>query len=350
MSAKVWTSRPTGRLRTAVKLSVMQDHDLSPRACQPRWQAFFDSPAELGESPFWHPHEGKLYWVDIPGRLVLRADVDGGVLESWPMPSEPGCIAPAASGGLVIALRHGVFRARQWRGALEHLATLDYDPAHMRANDGKCDALGRLWIGTIDESRTAHNAALYCLDSRAGRAPEVRRMTDPAALPITTANGLAWSPDGRTLYWADTPAHTVRAWDFDADKAALSAQRTFLQFEPKPANWTFEPSANRPNDLTSYRGRPDGACVDRDGNYLVAMYEGRRVCRFAPDGSLLDEWLTPALCPTMACLGGANLQTLFVTTAGSRGDVAQHKAFPWSGQVLALPVATPGLPVNFFVD
>jgi sugar lactone lactonase YvrE len=114
------------------------------------WQCVTTQPCELGESPFWHPQEQLLYWVDISGQKVLRADVDTGAVENWDMPSEPGCIAPAASGGLVIALRHGVFRARTWRGPLEPIATLDYDPAQMRANDGKCDALGRFWIGTID--------------------------------------------------------------------------------------------------------------------------------------------------------------------------------------------------------
>jgi len=328
----------------------MHAHDHSPRACQPRWQALSHAPSELGESPFWHPTEQLLYWIDIAGKQVLRADVDAGTVQAWPMPSEPGCIAPAASGGLIIALRHGVFRARQWLGPLELIATLDYDPMHMRANDGKCDALGRLWIGTLDETRTARNAALYCLDCRNGRAPEVRRMTEPTTLPVTTANGLAWSPDGRTLYWADTPAHTVRAWDFDPDPAMLTAQRDFLHFEPKPKDWTFVPPADPDHEPQGYRGRPDGASVDSEGNYVLAMYEGRRVCRFAPDGSLLDEWPTPAQSPTMPCFGGKDLKTLFVTTARHRASAAELDAFPWSGCVLSQPMQTPGLPVNFFVN
>ena len=91
---------------------------------QANWSRLHPQPYELGESPFWHPQESRLYWVDIPGKKILCASADGSDLQTWDMPSEPGCIAPAAQGGLVIALRHGVFRAQTWGGALEHLLTL----------------------------------------------------------------------------------------------------------------------------------------------------------------------------------------------------------------------------------
>ena len=310
------------------------------------WQTLTTQPCELGESPFWHPHEQLLYWVDIIGKQILRANVYMGTVESWDMPSEPGCIAPAASGGLVIALRDGVFRARQWGGPLQHLATLDYDPAQMRANDGKCDALGRFWIGTLDETKVARNAALYSLDCRDGRTPQLDCKLYPAAFPATTANGLAWSPDGRVLYWADTPSHTVHAWNFEPISNTLTEPRTFARFEPKPAGWQFDPVT----DNQGYRGRPDGAAVDVQGNYYVAMFEGRRVCQFAPDGSLLAEWATPVQCPTMPCFGGEDLRTLYLTSARHRRTVAELDAFPLSGCVFSLRVAVPGLPVNFFAD
>jgi sugar lactone lactonase YvrE len=306
------------------------------------WQCVTTQPCELGESPFWHPQEKRLYWVDISGQKVLRADVDTGSVETWDMPSEPGCIAPAASGGLVIALRHGVFRARTWRGPLEPIATLDYDPAQMRANDGKCDALGRFWIGTIDETKVARNAALYSLDCRDGRTPLIERKADHA----TTANGLAWSPDAGTLYWADTPSHVVHAWNFDVNSNTLTAQRVFQQFSPKSALWQFDPA----DDLGTYQGRPDGAAVDAQGNYFVAMFEGRRVCKFAPDGILLAQWATPAQCPTMPCFGGKDLQTLYLTSARHKRSAAELEALPLSGCVFSMRVEVPGLPVNYFAD
>jgi sugar lactone lactonase YvrE len=302
------------------------------------WQTLSPVPLELGESPFWHPHEQRLYWVDIPGKKVLRTDMTMGSVETWDMPSEPGCIAPAKSGGLVIALRHGVFRAREWGGALEHLVTLDYDPTGVRANDGKCDALGRFWVGTIDESKTHRTGALYSIDGRKAGAPVVERK----AGDVLTANGLAWSPDGSTLYWADTPSHVVHAWDYEVNGNTLAGHRTHLKFAPKPPGWNFQ--------QTAYQGRPDGAAVDVHGNYYCAMFEGRLVCKFAPDGTLLAEIATPAQCPTMPCFGGADLKTLYLTTARHGRSAQELQAFPQSGCVFSRRVETAGLPVNFFVD
>lgn len=314
------------------------------------WQTVTPHTAALGESPFWHPHEQMLYWLDISGKQILRANIYMGTVETWDMPSEPGCIAPAASGGLVIALRHGVFRAKAWGGPLQHLATLDYDPTHMRANDGKCDALGRFWVGTIDETRTKHNADLFCVDARDmvnTGAAQVRCVISPVDLPATTANGLAWSPDNHTMYWADTPSHTVWAWDHDLAANTLSARRVFASFKAKPAGWQPAP-ADAGNG--GYRGRPDGAAVDMQGNYWVAMFEGRRVCRLAPDGSLLAEFAVPLQCPTMPCFGGEDLKTLYLTSASHHRNAAELAAYPLSGQVLSMRGEVAGLPVNFFQD
>jgi sugar lactone lactonase YvrE len=301
------------------------------------WHKLGPDTYELGESPFWHPQEQRLYWVDIAGKKILRASATGDTVQCWDMPSEPGCIAPARTGGLVIALRHGVFRARQWGGALELLTTLPYDSATVRANDGKCDALGRFWVGTIDETKANHAAELFSIDGRAG-SPVLQRQAGHAL----TANGLAWSPENTTVYWADTPAHTVYAWDFDLAANALSQRRVHLEFPPKPAGWTGEDSA--------YQGRPDGAAVDAQGNYWVCMYEGARVCCFAPDGTLLRQLPTPAQCPTMPCFGGADLKTLYITTARHGRSDAELARYPGSGAVFSTRLDTPGLPVQFFVD
>lgn len=322
---------------------------LNPAYSPEAWQAVTSHVCALGESPFWHPHEQMLYWVDISGKQILRTNTYMGTVDAWDMPSEPGCMAPAASGGLVMALRDGVFRATEWRGPLQRIATLDYNPAVMRANDGKCDALGRFWVGTIDETRTLRNAGLYCIDARAAGksgAPDVACKINPST-GMTTANGLAFSSDNSTLYWADTPSHTVWAWDHDLASNTLATQREFATFKPKPAAWLSTPSdANN----GGYRGRPDGAAVDVQGNYWVAMFEGRRVCQFSPDGSLLAEFAVPLQCPTMPCFGGEDLKTLYLTSARHHRNAAELAAFPLSGQVLSMRVEVAGLPVNFFVE
>jgi sugar lactone lactonase YvrE len=309
------------------------------------WQTLAAPPSELGESPFWHPDEQRLYWVDIAARKLHRADVQNGALQGWDMPSEPGCIAPASTqgqpSGLVIALRDGIYRARQWGGALERLLPATHDSATTRFNDGKADPRGRFWAGTMYEPRDAARAELFCIDARPGHVPVLERKAGDA----TIANGLAWSPDARTLYWSDTTRHRIRAWEWDADSNAMDHERVFQQWPIKPAGW--QPGIA---DMSGYGGRPDGAAVDVEGNYYVAMFEGARLLKLSPAGAVLAEWVVPAQCPTMPCFGGADLQTLYLTTARHGRGAQELQRFPDSGCVFFMRVGVPGLPVNFFTD
>jgi sugar lactone lactonase YvrE len=302
------------------------------------WTALNPHTCELGESPFWHPQEQSLYWIDIDGRAVLRANGYTGDIESWSVPAAPGCIAPATGGGLVLALRDGIYRAPQWGGALQLLQPVAYDTATTRYNDGKCDPQGRFWAGTMYEPRDQARAILYAFDARADGPLGLRTMADGG----TIANGLAWSPDQATLYWSDTTAHVIRAWDWDATHNVLSNCRVFHQFPMKPAGWTY--------GLGGYGGRPDGAAVDVEGNYWVAMFEGGRIVKLSPQGEVLAELPTPALCPTMPCFGGDDLKTLYITTARHNRSAAELADYPQSGCVFSMRVDVPGLPVNFFRD
>ncbi|WP_119355357.1 SMP-30/gluconolactonase/LRE family protein [Azohydromonas sediminis] len=281
----------------------------------------------LGESPFWHPREAALYWVDIPGRALHRWSARDGAHRQWPLPTEPGCVAPLLGGGLLLALRDGLWHFDAGAGLTRCVAKAPYDTATQRFNDGKADALGRLWVGTYSEDGRTGEAALYRF--AAGRLEHV-------AGGIGASNGLAWSPDGRTMYWADTRAHVVYAFDFDVSGGTLSRQREFARFAPRDA---AAPAA--------YGGRPDGAAVDADGGYWIAMYEGARLLRFAPDGTLSREVPLPVRSPTMPCFGDDDLKTLYVTTARKGLGADELAREPWAGAVLRLRVDVPGLPVNF---
>ena len=195
------------------------------------WTALTARPDALGESPFWHPLEQMLYWLDIEGRKIHRADAHGRHAESWAMPAEPGCMAPARSGGLVIALRDGIYRARTWQGALECIEPARYDTGRLRYNDGKCDVLGRFWAGTIYEPRDADLASVVAIDCRSAR-PVLSTMIEGARV----SNGLAWSPDNRSIYWADTPRHVVQRRDWDATSNQIGPPGLFHQFDAKPAD------------------------------------------------------------------------------------------------------------------
>ena len=302
-----------------------------------QWQAVVAQPQQLGESPFWHPREQRLYWIDIELKQIRRLDPAAGQVEIWPMPGNPGCIAPAGDGGLVIALRDGVYRAPAWGGRLARLAAAPYDPATTRFNDGKADPAGRFWAGSMYEPRDLPQAALYSFDMRGGRS-----VVETKASHATVANGLAWSPDARTVYWADTSSHAVYAWDWDARSNAMTRYRVFQQFPRKPVGW-------KPGQ-PGYGGRPDGATVDAQGNYWVAMYEGQRVLQIAPAGQILREIATPTRCPTMPCFGGPDLKTLYLTTARDGRPADELREQPQAGCVFALPVDVAGRPVDFVRD
>jgi sugar lactone lactonase YvrE len=285
-------------------------------------------PSLLGESPLWHPVEQVLYWCDIPGRALNRFDPKTGAHKVWPFDTDVACCAPLMGGGLLIALRTGLVRFEVDTGAATPLTDkTPYDPKTERFNDGKADPQGRFWVGTIYEPREPANAALYRFDGS-----KLDKMADR----ITVSNGLAWSPDARTMYWADTKAHTVHAFDFDGTGGAISNQRVFARFPVKTAD----------QDLSAYGGRPDGAAMDVQGGYWVAMFEGARLLRFAGDGTLTREVTLPVRCPTMPCFGGADLKTLYITTAREKRPADELVREPLAGCVLQLRVDVPGLPAN----
>jgi sugar lactone lactonase YvrE len=316
----------------------------APALLTPTWTAITTEPDGLGESPFWHPHEQRLYWVDIPGRRIARVAVQGlagpraGRLLA--PDARARCIAPVQGGGLVMALRDGIYLAGEWGGPLQLLAAAPYDTSKQRFNDGKCDAQGRFWAGSLYEPKDQALGVLYMLDGQ-GLHAMLGGVKDGAKHGVVTANGLAWSPDGRTAYWADTAAHQVRAFDFDAASGQLTNPRVFYQATPKPTGWAWDSAA-------PYGGRPDGAAVDAEGCYWSAQYEGGRLLRISPSGQVLAEVPTPALCPTMPCFGGPDLKTLFITTARHGRSEAELAQYPGAGCVWAMRVEVAGVPVNVY--
>ena len=285
-------------------------------------------PSVLGESPLWHPAEAVLYWCDIPGHALNRFDPKTGAHKRWPFETDVACCAPLMDGGLLLALRTGLVRFDPATG--EHQTLLGkppYDPATERFNDGKADPQGRLWVGTIHERREP-KAALYRFAG--GR---LERMGDG----ITVSNGLGWSPDARTMYWSDTKAHAIDALDFEASNGSMTNRRVFVQFPLKQPD----------QDLANYGGRPDGAAVDAEGHYWAAMFEGKRIVRIAPDGRIVREIALPVRCPTMPCFGGADLKTLYITTARENRPADELAREPLAGCVLQMRVDVPGLPANF---
>ena len=288
-----------------------------PASSESRFTCVLDARASLGECPTWSVSEQVLYWVDINAPALHRFDPATGRDLAMPMPASIGCFALRERGGFVVALRDGIWLADR-DGKLERkLVEAPYDPAHHRFNDGRCGPDGRFFAGSMNEKRDASTGALYRLD-----ADGALTIVIPG---VTISNGLAWSPDGRTMYHADTTTCTVHAYDYDTATGVPSGKREFAQ-------WSGDTD------------RPDGGAVDSAGNYWTAFYRGGKIVKLSPRGETLAEYPMPAKCPTMCAFGGADLKTLYVTSARQNREAAELARLPHSGGVFSMRVDTPGLP------
>jgi len=285
------------------------------------FRCVLDVKASLGECPVWSADEQALYWVDINAPSLNRFDPASGANVTMPMPESIGCFALRRGGGFVVALRNGLWLANAGGALTRKVAEAPFDPSHHRFNDGRCDPSGRLLAGTMNEKRDATSAALYRLDHDFSLTRVLEGMT--------ISNGLAFSPDGATMYHADTPTQVVHRYDYDRASGTPSNQRVFARF-------------------TADGDRPDGAAIDSEGCYWIAFYRGGKVLRIAPDGRTLDEFAVPAMCPTMCAFGGRDLRTLYVTSARQMRGAEELARLPQSGGLFAMTVDAPGLPEPAF--
>lgn len=291
------------------------------------WQAelVLNARAELGECPLWSVDEQCLYWIDIAGRRLHRYAPQSGGVQHWPMPCEPGCIGLAEGGGLVAALRDGFYRFDTATGQLRKLADAPYDSSTMRFNDGRCDAAGRFWAGAMYQPRTAELAAVFCLERgqvRPGWGPQ-------QALGVKVSNGMAFAADGRALFQSDTPNHVIYRFDYDLAHGAIGQRQVFARAPTR-------------GEEAQYGGRPDGAALDVEGNYWSAQYEGGRVLRYSPQGVVTGIVHLPVTRPTMVAFGGADLRTLYITSAREGAGPEELARQPQAGGLFAVQLEVGG--------
>jgi L-arabinonolactonase len=275
-----------------------------------------DLRAEVTESPVWVPEERALYFVDIYKPAIHRLDPESGALETWPMAEPVGCVALRRDGGLVAGFRSGFGFVDLATGGVEMIAAPEPERPGNRLNDGRCDRRGRFWAGSMVEALDLNDAALHRLDPDR----RCRRMVGD----IICSNGLAWSPDDRTMYHADSRQSTVWAWDFDLETGGIRNRRVFAQSR-------------------AGEGRPDGAAIDEEGCYWSARYDGWRIVRHAPDGREIATIAMPVRSPTMCAFGGRDLDILYVTSAGQKPADGQPRDHAQAGGVFALDVGARGL-------
>jgi sugar lactone lactonase YvrE len=278
-----------------------------------------DIRAELGECPIWDVDAQALYFVDIKGKALHRFKPDAEEHAIIPMPEEIGCIGFRKGGGFIAGFRSGLWLMDAQGNREAKLVDNPEDQRTSRFNDGRIDPAGRFLAGTIDEPKEGGKAHLYRYD---------RRGLATLAGGLLTSNGVAFSPDGRTLYHSDTPTFTVWRYVYDPATGEATDKALFVRLQPTETD----------------RGRPDGAAIDAEGCYWTALFEGGRVQRYAPDGRLLAEFPVPARCPTMVCFGGPDLKTLYITSARTGRSPEELGCLPHSGSLFSMRVDVPGLP------
>jgi sugar lactone lactonase YvrE len=276
-----------------------------------------DAKALLGEGPLWDVAEQALYWVDIKRREIHRFDPQNGRDEKWPTPEDVGSLAVRERGGLVAALTSGFHFFEPATAKIAQIAKPEPDRPTNRFNDGKPDRQGRFWAGSMDDRETAPTGALYRLDADLS----CTRLVDG----VVCSNALCWSPDSRTLYYADSWRRAVWAWDFDADRGTIENRRVFVE-------------------VPEGEGVPDGATVDAEGFFWLAHWNGWRVTRYDPKGRVDRVVWLPVQCPTCPMFGGPKLDVLYVTSASNKLTADQRQAQPLAGGVFAIDPGVRGLP------
>ncbi|MFN8623093.1 MAG: SMP-30/gluconolactonase/LRE family protein [Chloroflexota bacterium] len=273
--------------------------------------------ASVGEGPVWDERTGELLWVDILGQAVHRWDRSTDrPLDPLVTPKHVGAAVLRAGGGLVLALQDGFWVTDGWE-APRLLTTVGPDDPSCRFNDGKVDPQGRFWAGTMEYDGADDRGVLYRLDPDGTVTPHVTG--------VRISNGLAWTADSRTLYFIDSLAYSVDAFDFDPVAGSLSGRRVAVAFE-------------RDGSV------PDGMCIDAEGQLWVAFFGGSCVRRYDPvSGECSVRIDLPAPNITSCAFGGPDLDELYITSSARDHDAAGLARYPAAGGLFRIRPGVRGL-------
>jgi len=274
----------------------------------------------LGEGPLWSGEEQALYWVDIIGESIQKYDTDTGKIKSFPQNEQISVIGFREQGGFIAAGKYGMKFWSPEENVLNPICNPEKDRKESRFNDGKVDRMGRFWAGTMTSSgaesalyRLDHDLSLHIMESG-----------------VTISNGIGWSPDNQTMYFADTLHYVIYAYDFDLESGLIANRRAFITVDPDG-------------------GVPDGLTVDSEGFVWCAFWGGAKITRFDPQGKVERVIPLPVTQPTSCCFGGKNLTELYITSAWDGLSNVERGSQPWAGDIFMVPTDVKGVPEPKFL-
>lgn len=281
-----------------------------------------DANAILAEGPCWDHNNQVLYWVDIKGKDLHVFDPETEKDRKIHIGQFVGTVAPSGEKEVVLALENGFHLLNLDTEELTFLKDPEEDMPENRFNDGKCDAMGRFWAGTMDKDGESNAGSLYCLD----RNLEIRTIESDLGI----SNGLAWNKENTVFYFIDTPTQSVAAYDFDLESGAVSNKRTVIK-------------------VSDDEGFPDGMTIDEEGMLWIAHYNGHQVGRWNPEtGKMIESIQLPVSQVTCCTFGGKNLDELYITTGRENLDDEALASQPLAGSVFRVKTETKGIKANVF--
>ena len=283
-------------------------------------ELFYKSDLILGEGAIWHPQRKEFLFVDIEGKKLGSIDPVKRFCEEMLLDKRIGTVVPATNGNLIVALQGSIEELNCKTGRCRKLTDLERDKEQNRCNDGKCDASGRFWIGTMNMDSKPHEGSLYCY----------RKTLQKKMECVGISNGICWSVNNDRMYFIDSAEYNIRAYDFDMASGSISNEKIIVEIK--------EPGC-----------MADGMTIDDQGNLWVAIWGGGCIHQYDPrTGALMGRVMVDAPNVSSCAFGGEDYRQLFITTARIGLSEQELKQYPLSGSLFMADTGYCGLPPNYF--
>jgi sugar lactone lactonase YvrE len=268
-----------------------------------------DHVCELGEGPVWDETNQSILWLDINKGQIHQYNINTNLHTFFNVGEMIGCIASRANGGFISGLENGIAFINVEKNIVEHIINPEEGLGN-RFNDGKCDAAGRFWVGTMSKKEEESKGNLYVMETDLSVKKKIEN--------VTISNGIAWNADSTIMYYINTPTNYIFAFDFNIETDEINNQRVVI-------------------DLTHESGHADGMTIDEEGMLWIAFYGGWRVARYDPDtGNLLQQVKLPVENVTCCTFGGTDMNDLYITTASQNMSEELLKQQPHAGKLFVV--------------